>query len=248
MTMTVKKRARRTDVHLMIDALKDLGGTWGTEQKCVEALIALGWTDDRAARTVRRAIDGDAPLERGKGGTLKFSGTDLAIYDEVVRKLVSHWGPSRGLRNCWASDCHHPAGLKDAGVWAYPDVVLLADPKRRASATDPLEIHAIEVERNRGFDIRSVYQAYEQGRGANYSWVFFVGTPDKSRLSWLRIARAAKDRGVGLVSMGKPHAVTTWVEHVPAIRRNVDPARGDRQQILLATGITAEQLNERLHA
>ena len=71
------------------------------------------------------------------------------------------------------------------------------------------QFHAVEVERHAGFDIRSVYQAYEQGRGAHFSWVFFAG-PMKPEDEWARIKVAAKDRGVGLVHTPRPSAPAGW--------------------------------------
>jgi hypothetical protein len=50
--------------------------------------------------------------------------------------------------------------------------VFFADPAKRPSVHDQRRTHALEIEQRSGFDIRSIYQAYEHGRGANYTWVF----------------------------------------------------------------------------
>lgn len=237
---------RRTDVDVMIDLLKSHGGTWGTEQKVITTLVREhGWTEQRARSTLARALATDGRVGRGRGGTIKFSGTDAAIYTDVARCLEDYWGSRRGLRNCRAHDCHEAVGAKGSGKWVYPDVVLLADPKKRDSRTDPLEIHAIEVEQRAGFSIQSVYQAYEQGRGANYSWVLFVGEPKPGEEWWDRIVRVATDLGVGLVAMQRPHVVGSWSELYPAKRRKeVEPAH--RDLLLRATGLTLEELEQRL--
>ena len=237
---------KRNDVEMMIDLLKSHGGTWGTEQNVIATLVREHrWTEQRARNTVTRALATDSRVQRSKGGTIKFSGTDAAIYTDVIRCLENYWGPRRGLRNCRARDCHEAIGAKGSGKWVYPDVVLLADPKKRDSKTDPLEIHAIEVEQSAGFSIQSVYQAYEQGRGANYSWVLFVGEEKPGEEWWDRIVRAATDLGVGLVAMRRPHVIGTWSEIHPA-RRRKDVEPGHRDLLLRATGITLEELEQRM--
>ena len=60
-----------------------------------------------------------------------------------------------------------PSG-SPSGIWQNPDLVVAV---RRREGSDPREhFHAIEVEQANGFDIRSVYQAHEQGRGADFAW------------------------------------------------------------------------------
>jgi len=230
---------------MMVDLLGSLGGTWGTERKVVATLVAEHrWTESRALSTVARALSIDSRFGRGKGGTIKFSGSDVAIYGDVVRCIEAYWGPRLGLRNCRARDCHEATGAKLAGKWVYPDVVLLADPKRRDSVSDPLEIHSIEVEQRSGFSIQSVYQSYEQGRGANYSWVHFVADPKPGEEWWDRIVRAATELGVGLVAMSEPRIVGSWVQIRPARRRKqVEPAH--RGLLLRATGLTFNELEQR---
>lgn len=237
---------RRTDIEIMIDLLQLHGGNWGSEQRVIATLVGEHrWTEQRARSAVTRALATDGRVQRGRGGTIRFSGTDAALYIDVARCLEDYWGPRRGLRNCRARVCNKSHGAKGSGRWVYPDVVLLADPKRRASRTDPLEIHAIEVEQRAGFSIQSVYQAYEQGRGANYSWVLFVGRAQPGEERWDRIIRAAADLGVGLVAMERPHVVGSWSECHPAKRRKeVEP--GHRDLLLRATGITLEELERRM--
>jgi hypothetical protein len=100
------------------------------------------------------------------------------------------------------------------------------------------------VERAKGFTIQSAYQAYEQGRGANYAWVFFLGAKDEISESWRRILRAASELKVGLVAMDRVDQVGSWVVKLAAERRRT-PVPGDRTMLLQATGVTDAELQER---
>jgi hypothetical protein len=104
-------------------------------------------------------------------------------------------------------------------VWAHPDLVVAADPRRRSSAGEPRRLHAIEVETKNGFDLKSVYQAHAQGRGADYVWVIGNKAPKVDPPDWERIVWTASDLGVGLVTYDNPGASTTWVNHIEAAHR-----------------------------
>ena len=236
---------RRTDVELVIEACKGRGGTWGREEAVVAHMQqAKGWHVARTKSAILKAVNGPAPVYFGRGETLKFSGTDAAIYEDVRLRVQSSWADSRGFRNPLARNISSRHSARGLGDWMYPDLVLLADPKRRDTEMDPLEIHTLEVERAKGFTIQSVYQAYEQGRGANYAWVFFLGSKDELSESWRRILRAATELKVGLVAMRRVDLVGTWVVKLPAERRR-KPVEGDRTLLLLATGVTDSELQER---
>lgn len=75
----------------------------------------------------------------------------------------------------------------------------------RLSGNDPKDLHALEVERESGFDIRSVYQAHEQARGAHFAWVFAHAVDADQRI---RIA--ANDLGVGVVVFSNPNSAGTY--------------------------------------
>lgn len=236
---------RRTDVELLIDACESRGGTWDREVAVVAHMQEVrGWPVSRTKSAISKAVSGPAPIYVRRGGTLKFSGTDAAIYEDVRLRVQSSWAESRGFRNPLTRNISSRHSARGLGDWMYPDLVLLADPKRRDSQIDPLEIHTLEVERAKGFTIQSVYQAYEQGRGANYAWVFFLGAKDELSESWRRILRAATELKVGLVAMDRVDLVGTWVVKLAAERRRT-PVPGDRTMLLQATGVTDAELRER---
>ena len=58
-------------------------------------------------------------------------------------------------------------------------------------------------------DLRSVYQSFEQARGADFAWVIVnLGSATKSAL--IRNKQAALETGVGLIQFEKPTVRTTW--------------------------------------
>ena len=255
--------SRATDVELVIRQLKMLGGERpGTRRKIAQSLVdRLGWRVERATSAVQRAIDQDNRLHLGRGGTVVFSGADIAIYKRVAKAMLQ-WQPKKHWRIDDIMDCHARKGLRGQGDWQHPDLLVLADPRRRASQDAPLETHAIEVEHRGGFSIQSVYQAYEQGRGANYSWLVFVGDDAEiwqalcaqSRRVRMglggglreRIVRAASERGVGLVLMEQSHSKSSWHELLsPSRRMTKDILQTDQDLLLRATGLPAERLTER---
>jgi len=95
-------------------------------------------------------------------------------------------------------------------------------PPRRRHRDDPPDLHSIEVEVNTGFDIRSVYQAHAQGRGANFSWVFFASS-EASSPNFERIEWAAKELQIGLVEFKRSGASGTYRVRIEADRRDVKP-------------------------
>lgn len=261
---------RATDVERVIKHLMKMkAGEWiGTQAQLVRGLKEAGWPQERAEHAVVRTINQDCGLHVGRGGTLKFSGADAALYSQVAKQL-EQWKPAKGWRVDKVLDVHANKGLGAPGKWQYPDLLVLADPRRRLSPDDPLETHAIEVERRSGFSIQSVYQAHEQGRGANYSWVMFAASETDAddwdgvrarlpsgrnpvvtgRALNERILRAAIERGVGLVLMRTPHARSTWRELLPPKRRKDEEIdREDRDLLLRATGVTDQRLKEREEA
>lgn len=257
---------RATDIELVIRYLMQMkAGEWiGTQAQLVRRLTETGWLQDRAERAVVRTINEDCGLHVGRGGTLKFSNADVALYSQVAQQL-ERWQPMKGWRVDEVLDVHAKKGLRGQGKWQYPDLLVLADPRRRLSPDDPLEMHSIEVERRSGFSVQSVYQAHEQGRGANYSWVMFAASDADSddwkavcsrlpsgrnpvvtgRTQNERILRAAIEVGIGLVLMRTPHARSTWREIWSPTRRkdeDVDPL--DRDLLLRAVGMPGGRLGE----
>ena len=88
----------------------------------------------------------------------------------------------------------------------------------------------MEVEQRNGFDVRSVYQAHEQGRGANYSWVFAHSDDSDAR-----VATAAAELGVGVVVFTNPGSYGTYKMTNKATFK---PAGRDaREQFLARCGV-----------
>lgn len=108
-------------------------------------------------------------------------------------------------------------------MWSHPDIVVAADPRKRSSRNEQRRLHSIEVETADGFDLRSVYQAHAQGRGASYSWVFGSKQPDVTPADWERVIWTAHELGVGVVTFESPAAYTSWTTHVEADLREHEP-------------------------
>lgn len=130
-----------------------------------------------------------------------------ALYAAVKKTFTEKWGPRElGLKTGRGQEIvctgQPPRG---GGDWMNPDLVVFAHPRRKISSDAPREIHCFEIEQQNGFGVQSVYQAYEQARGAEYAWVFAhaVGIPDRVRL-------VAKELGVGVVTFSNPNAASLY--------------------------------------
>ena len=141
----------------------------------------------------------------------------------------------------------------------YPDAVVFADPKRKSSPADLPDIHTFEIEHGGGFSLASVYQAFEQGRGANYTWVLFLSSAD-AMVEWKnlrgerslkpkdqdssairskrRVLRAARERGVGLVAMRLASVPSGWLEVCPAERTRGPEIERDQALRFKSVGLT----------
>jgi hypothetical protein len=184
----------------------------------------LGWTEEKVSRVVTAAMsEASTPVERGPGGVIRFRGSETGvapgIYYDVQRVVRDYWAPKHGLRSPRV-EITSTSGRRGAGVWCHPDLVMSALPARRRNRDDPPFLHSIEVEVNTGFDIKSVYQAHAQGRGANYSWVFFASSegasPNFERIEW-----AATELQIGLVEFKRSGASSTYRVRLEAERREV---------------------------
>ena len=145
----------------------------------------------------------------------------MALCGAVGRVFTKYWGPNKFGLKALQGDAPIVAGRprgRPRRDWARPDLVAFAHPRRKRTATSPREIHSFEIEQHRGFKIQSIYQAYEQARGANYAWVFADADhiPDK-------LAVAAKDLGVGVVIFGNPNSSVTYSK----AKDSILPARRD---------------------
>jgi hypothetical protein len=228
---------RRTFAQVLIDQLRQ----YPQDQASVRRLAQdLEWPEEKVDRVVTNAMsDISTPVERGPGGVIRYRGTERGIapgiYYDVQRVIRDYWAPRRGLRQAQV-DITARTGRRGAGVWCHPDLVMSALPARRAHRDDPPHLHSIEVEVNTGFDIKSVYQAHAQGRGANFSWVFFASSqassPNFERIEW-----AAEELGIGLVEFKRSGASGTYSLRLEAERREV--THEDRAVFCENTGFVA---------
>ena len=168
--------------------------------------------------------------------------SEPALYSAVQATFTASWGPKYlGLKTAKGQEivCHgQPA--KGGGDWMNPDLVVFAHPRRKVSADAPREIHCLEIEQQNGFGVQSVYQAYEQARGAEYAWVFAHsdGIPE-------RVRTVAKELGVGVVTFSNPNAASLY-DHpnrkerahqaILATRRTV--TADDREKFIARTNLT----------
>lgn len=216
--------ARRSFAEILIDVLKEQPSHQASPRRLAEL---TGWPLEKVERVVAASRnDPNIALEVGRGGTVQHRGTErgssVGVYRDVQRIITDYWGPrDLGLRNISVFDTSK-AGTRGAGVWAHPDLVIAADPRRRAYSEEPRRLHAVEVETEKGFDLRSIYQAHAQGRGADYSWVIGNTDPGVERDDWERIEWAAEELGIGLVTYTKAGSYTTWETHLEAQHRAPD--------------------------
>jgi len=220
---------RRTNVEVVIDYLKSC-----THHSATIRTIArdLGWTAEKVSRVMDRAEMEGANLHRARGGAIKYRGSERGasngLYRDIIKVATRYWAPrTLKLRNISVFDTSK-AGQRSAGVWSHPDLVMAADPRRRDSRHEERRLHAIEVETARGFDLKSIYQAHAQGRGATYSWVIGQHDPYEGDDHWGRVKWTAKELGVGLVTFEKPHVFSTWTSWNEPERAKVTPAERER--------------------
>lgn len=210
---------RRSEVKMLVDVLSAAPNEQLSRAKIG---MALGWSIDKVDRVIQRACaDSTQAISIGSGGVIRFRGSERGkdgSYNDVARVIERHWGPNQGFRDISVLNTAR-AGRRGLGVWTHPDLVMQAFPRRKRHRDDLRDLHAIEVEIYKGFDIRSVYQAHAQGRGADFSWVFFATAPSVNppldRILW-----AAEELGIGMVEFDRAAASTTYKLHLPAVRRD----------------------------
>jgi len=235
---------RSTDVELLMDECNDLfrkQSSW-SEKALIDALVERQvhkWTRERAASAIHRALtDQEIDLVAGRGDRIIYYASDDSMYFHAAKGLTKSWGRTMGLRNVLAVPTAYVRKGRHEGVWLHPDLLVLADPRRRRSATAGREIHAVEVEASGGFDVRSIYQAYEQGRGADYKWVFAPVTMDPG-VARDRIEVAAQELGVGWVEMAPLTAPSQWITRVKA-RRDSRVTADARAHLMEINGVPPE--------
>jgi len=233
--------ARRTDLQLLVDALKGQPGEQASPRRLGER---LGWDADKVRRVAAKAnADPMTPLFIGKGGVIKHRGSErgasVGIYADVAHVIETSWGPGEMRLRDINTVVTARSGRRNGGVWTHPDLVIAADPPRRKSQDEPHRLHSIEIETADGFDLRSVYQAHAQGRGANYSWVFGSKAPGVEKADWDRILWTVDELGIGLVTFTKPHVYSTWITHRQADFK--EPTREERRAFLERTMNAADR-------
>lgn len=188
----------------------------------VELADSLGpkWDADRVEAKARQFDDDvDIPIIVTRSGVQYFgteTGKKPGLYKEVRRGMERRWGPDNSMRRIAVRHTsRHPT--RGSGSWSQPDLV--AQVRRRSNAMPPIVYLAIEVEQPKGFGIASIYQAYEFGRGANFSWVFYAG-PECDGRKWDQIEVAARDLGVGIVHAARPTVPSKWKTAVGARQRD----------------------------
>jgi hypothetical protein len=196
------------------------------------------WTPERVEAKARQ-FDDDAttPINIVKHGVQYFgseTGAKPGLYKEVRRGIERRWGMDNAMRNISIVHCSRTAERK-RGQWSQPDLV--GRVRRKAGAKPEVVYLAIEVERAEGFDVRSVYQAYEFGRGADFSWVFYEG-PVCDGPKWKQIEVAARDLGVGIVHAARPTQPSKWTTQVPAKIRQRTAAQ--QRDFLQRSGVTSD--------
>jgi len=207
--------ARRTDLELVIDTLTGIDGSQATVRKLA---TLLNWDVDKVRRVAEKGnSDPSLSVYIAKASVVKYRRSErgklVGIYADVAKVISNRFGPEKmGYREITVIDTAK-SGTRGTGVWTHPDLVMAAYPKRRSSAHEQRRLHAIEVETEDGFDLKSVYQAHAQGHDANYSWVFGSKQPDVSKSDWDRVLWTVQDLGVGLVTFEKPHLMSTWTKH-----------------------------------
>lgn len=223
-------RNRRTDVDRLCDALERQPDQQASKLRLREE---LGWDAAKLERVVLRALADQssavALVRRGK--SIRYRGTErrggsggVGLYLDVERVIERYWGRDRHFRECTFTHTAVPAH-RAGRRWFYPDLVLRCHPGRKMSPDQVKRVHTFEIETAAGFGIQSVYQAYEQGRGADFSWVLFhrLGS-DRGRPEhpdWDRITRVARELGVGLVGFANSNSASTWYTYREPRARDV---------------------------
>ena len=222
---------RRSDVDVLIDYLIDRQRHSASRSAVMEH---LGWAPDKLLRAVERGRGEGLSFGRGRGGTVMYRGTERGssngLYGDVARVAEQYLARQKlGFRNIEVLYTSK-AGRRGSGAWTHPDLVIVADPRKRDPGERQRRLTAIEVETKAGFDLKSVYQAHAQGFGANHTWVIGRHHPDEGVAHWRRVERTARELNVGLVTFDRPGVTSTWVIwHVaPRLR----PTAEEREEFL----------------
>jgi len=228
-----RPRNRRNDIDTLCHALEHRPNQQASKR---QLRAELGWDEAKLERVILRALaDQRSAVAVLRGGkSLRYRGTErrggsggVGLYLDVERVITQYWGRDRHFRDC--SFTHTAVPAHRAGQrWFYPDLVLRCHPGRKTRPDQAKRVHTFEIETAAGFGIQSVYQSYEHGRGADFSWVLFHrlgsdrGRPDHP--DWDRITHVARELGVGLVGFANSNSASTWCTYREPKPRNVTVA------------------------
>jgi hypothetical protein len=208
---------RRTRVEIICDELVTVDGNRMHEAALADMLEEKrSWPIEETRAAIQRGVsDPTVGLNRTRGWIIVYSGTErvsgggsVGLYDDVARVLVENWAKERRYLAATVEVTAY-SGRRGTGAWGHPDLTLKCNPNDRTRSLETEMLVAFEVETATGFDVRSAYQAYEQGRGTDYSYVVLP----KHRMDspeWARADAVARELGVGLISYGKPGLWSTW--------------------------------------
>jgi hypothetical protein len=239
----VKQPGQEASIAAVHDALSSHESSNPLTAAQIDAAIAKVTTSSRCKKPSDPPRP--PPVTRANGKKLVYWGAENysqpALYAAVELVFTKKWGPKElglktGPEHGIVCTGQPPKG---GGDWMNPDLVVFAHPRRKVSADAAREIHCFEIEQQNGFGVKSVYQAYEQARGAEYAWVFAHadGIPARVRL-------VAEELGVGVVTFTNPNAASLYdrpnrkdVAHraIVAKRRKVEP--DDRHAFLERTSL-----------
>ena len=206
---------RRSDVQILRDFLKYQPSQRASVAKLKSGLKdAWNWDASKVQRVIDRAVQDESfAIDKGKGGVIEFTGAEnmegSLLYQKACQVLEKSWASKNSLKEAKA---HVSArgGRKGLLDWMHPDVVVIGKPKRRTGPHDVIRHHSFEVERLGGFHLDSIFQAFVQGKGSDYSWVLFSEADIRNDLYRERVFWAADRVDVGLISYGKPGSFSTW--------------------------------------
>jgi hypothetical protein len=226
----------------IIRVLKQIPFNEATFPQLIEALSPR-MTEQQIVATIDRLdLDPDTGVSKVRRGVQYFgteTGKRPGLYKEVKRGIERRWAKDNKLGSSFDATHTSHQGRKGAGSWTHPDLVLRV--QRRSDAKPQVHYHAFEIEHTSGFDIKSVYQAFEQGRGADFRWVFFTGSmPAETNVPWLRIRAAAQEIGVGLVHVVRLKAPAGWKTIEKARIVTAPPSAAQREAFFRSCGIASE--------
>lgn len=231
----------RSDEGKIIRELRKLPGNRASIAS-LATMLGSRWTAEVLRSKLVELDRGDSPVFLVRGG-VQYVGiencSDPGLYRQVEAGILRRWARERSIARpeVLASFASKTKG----GDWTRPDLVIRSRTTKNGKPTDIY--HALEVEQRDGFSVKSVYQAYEQSRGAHFAWVFFAGARPEG-WEWQRITTIAKELGVGLVQLAKPSRFAEWDTVVFA--RRFQPSPTDVSGFLVcALGSEAEAAQQK---